>query len=178
MASNRERPLTGIRVIDSADENGELCGRLLADLGAEVIRVEPPGGAASRRFPPFHGDTSLYFAVRNLGKKSVTLDLNAAEGRRRLAGLLDTADVWIESHRAGDLNRREVLERHPSLIITSITPFGLTGPYRDYAATDAVLVAMSGLLFRSGVPGKPPLLPPGAMAYDIGGTTAAFATVA
>jgi crotonobetainyl-CoA:carnitine CoA-transferase CaiB-like acyl-CoA transferase len=177
MSSDLERPLAGIRVIDQSDENGELCGRLLADLGAEVIRVEPPGGVASRRFPPFHKETSLYFTVRNLGKKSVTLDMDSAEGRRRLDGLLHGADVWIESHRAGDLNRREVLERHPSLIITSITPFGLTGPYRDYAATDAVLVAMSGLLFRSGMPGKPPLVAPGSIAYDIAGTTAAFATV-
>ncbi len=178
MASDFERPLAGIRVIDQADENGEMCGRLLADLGAEVIRVEPPGGAASRRLPPFHGDISLYFTVRNLGKKSVTLDIQSDDGRRRLVDLLDTADVWIESHRSGDFDRREVLERHPRLIITSITAFGLTGPYRDYAATDAVLVAMSGLLFRSGVTGKPPLLPPGAIAYDIAGTTAAFATVA
>ncbi len=183
MASDSERPLAGIRVIDEADENGEMCGRLLADLGADVIRVEPPGGVASRRLPPFHGDTSLYFAVRNLGKKSVTLDVESDEGRRRLDGLLDVADVWIESHRAGQLesrgiDRRDVLERHRGLVITSITGFGLTGPYRNYDATDAVLVAMSGLLFRSGVPGKPPLLPPGALAYDIAGTTAAFATVA
>ncbi|HZC46628.1 MAG TPA: CoA transferase [Candidatus Acidoferrum sp.] len=173
-----DRPLSGIRVIDQAGECGELCGRLLADLGAEVIRVEPTAGAESRRLPPFHGDTSLYFAVRNLGKKSVTLDMESADGRRRLDRLLDSADVWIESHRADNLYRREFLERYPSLVITSITPFGLTGPYRDYNATDAVLVAMSGLLFRSGVPGKPPLLPPGALAYDIAGTTAAFATVA
>jgi crotonobetainyl-CoA:carnitine CoA-transferase CaiB-like acyl-CoA transferase len=178
MVSDSERPLAGIRVIDQADENGEMCGRLLADLGAEVIRIEPPGGAGSRRLPPFHNDTSLYFTARNLGKKSVTLDVDSAEGRLRLEGLLDAADVWIESHRSDDLDRREILERHPGLIITSITAFGLTGPYRDYAATDAIVVAMSGLLFRSGVPGKPPLLPPGAIAYDIAGTTAAFATVA
>jgi crotonobetainyl-CoA:carnitine CoA-transferase CaiB-like acyl-CoA transferase len=178
MALDSERPLTGIRVIDQADENGELCGRLLADLGAEVVRIEPPGGATSRRVPPFHGDTSLYFTVRNLGKKSVALDMESADGRQRLDGLLDAADVWIESHRANDLDRREVLERHPGLIITSITGFGLTGLYRDYVATDAILVAMSGLLFRSGVPGKPPLLPPGAIAYDIAGTTAAFAIAA
>ncbi|MGH7924038.1 MAG: CoA transferase, partial [Candidatus Binatus sp.] len=177
MPPDFDRPLAGIRVIDHADENGEMCGRLLADLGAEVIRVEPLGGAASRRLPPLHGETSLCFAVRNLGKKSVMLDMKTADGRRRLDGLLDESDVWLESHRADDLNRREVLERHSSLVITSITPFGLTGPYRDYAATDAVLVAMSGLLFRSGVPDKPPLLPPGALAYDIAGTTAAFATV-
>jgi crotonobetainyl-CoA:carnitine CoA-transferase CaiB-like acyl-CoA transferase len=169
-----ERPLAGIRVIDQACG---LCGRLLADLGAEVICVEPPGGAASRHAAPFHNDTSLYFTVRNLGKKSVTLDMDSADGRRRLETLLDNADVWIESHRALDLNRREILDRHPQLIITSITPFGLTGPYRDYQVTDAVLVAMSGLLFRSGAPDKPPLLPPGALTADIAGTTAAFATV-
>ena len=114
MASDLERPLAGIRVIDQADENSEMCGRLLADLGAEVIRIEPPGGAASRRMAPFHHDTSLYFTVRNLGKKSVTIDLKSAEGRRRLDGLLDAADVWIESHRPDDLDhRRKVLERHP-----------------------------------------------------------------
>ncbi|HYK63579.1 MAG TPA: CoA transferase, partial [Patescibacteria group bacterium] len=178
MPPDFDRPLTGIRVIDNIDECGEMCGRLLADLGADVIRVEPPGGVASRTFPPFHNGTSLYFAVRNLGKQSVTLDVESAGGRRRLDELLDHADVWLESHRAIDLNRRDILERHPSLVITSITPFGLTGPYRDYAATDAVLVAMSGLLFRSGVLGKPPLIAPGALAYDIAGTTAAFATVA
>ena len=158
MASDFERPLAGIRVIDQADENGEMCGRLLADLGAEVIRVEPPSGAASRRLPPFHDDISLYFTVRNLGKKSVTLNLESAEGHPRWKPESVGRGRRIdESHRAGDLDRREVLGRHPGLVITSITAFGLTGPYRDYAATDAVLVAMSGLLFRSGVPGKPPL---------------------
>src|SRR5271155_5721896 len=174
MSLATERPLAGIRVIDQACG---LCGRLLADLGAEVICVEPPGGAASRRMAPFHNDTSLYFTVRNLGKKSVTLDMDSADDRRRLDALLDNADVWIESNRALDLNRREVLDRHPQLIITSITPFGLTGPYRDYQVTDAVLVAMSGLLFRSGAPDRPPLLAPGALTADIAGTTAAFGTV-
>jgi crotonobetainyl-CoA:carnitine CoA-transferase CaiB-like acyl-CoA transferase len=178
MPPDFDRPLTGFRVIDHSDECGEMCGRLLADLGAEVIRVEPPGGAASRSFPPFHNGTSLYFAIRNLGKKSVTLDLNSADGRTRLDALLDSADVWIESHRFLNLDRSDILNRYPSLVITSITPFGLAGPYRDYAATDAVLVAMSGLLFRSGVLGKPPLTAPGALAYDIAGTTAAFATAA
>src|ERR1700689_4910798 len=147
MSEETERPLAGIRVID---QGCGLCGRLLADLGAEVICVEPPGGAASRRVAPFHNDLSLYFTVRNLGKKSVTLDMDSADGRRRLETLLDNADVWIESNRALDLNRREILDRHPQLIITSITPFGLTGPYRDYHVTDAVLVAMSGFFFPSG----------------------------
>jgi crotonobetainyl-CoA:carnitine CoA-transferase CaiB-like acyl-CoA transferase len=178
MPPDFDRPLTGFRVIDHVDECGEMCGRLLADLGADVIRIEPAAGATSRSLPPFHNGASLYFAIRNLGKQGVTLDLDSAEGRKRLDQLLDGADVWIESDRAGTSNRREMLERHPGLVVTSITPFGLTGPYRDYVATDAVLVAMSGLLFRSGVLGKPPLVAPGALAYDIAGTTAAFATVA
>ena len=93
------RPLDGLRVLDSADEKGEFCGRILADLGADVIRVEPPGGALSRRLPPFapDGETSLYFAVRNAGKRGISLDLEDADGRERLHRLLARSDVWIES---------------------------------------------------------------------------------
>ena len=83
-----ERPLSGLRVVDLADEKGELCGRMLADLGADVIRVEPPGGARSRRMPPFPAGESLYFAYRNLGKRGMTLDLrrpNASSAPRPAA---------------------------------------------------------------------------------------------
>jgi crotonobetainyl-CoA:carnitine CoA-transferase CaiB-like acyl-CoA transferase len=182
MASAEERPLNGVRVVDQAEEKGELCGRLLADLGAEVIRVEPTGGSRSRKLPPIHDGTSLYFTVRNLGEKSVTIDLESAAGRAQLDQLLAASDVWIDSHlpsylTAHHLDPRDVLARHPHLVITSITDFGHTGPYRDYAASDAVIVAMAGLLFRSGVIGKPSLLPPGSLAYDIASTTAAFATL-
>ena len=76
-----DRPLQGLRVIDLADEKGELCGRLLADLGADVIRVEPPEGARSRRIPPFHGETSLYFAYRNFNKRGIRLDFESATDR-------------------------------------------------------------------------------------------------
>ena len=93
MDSSEERPLNGIRVVDQAEDRGELCGRLLADLGAEVIRVEPPGGSLSRKLPPFHHGTSLYFAVRNLGEKSVTFDLESAAGRGELDRLLAASDV-------------------------------------------------------------------------------------
>jgi crotonobetainyl-CoA:carnitine CoA-transferase CaiB-like acyl-CoA transferase len=182
MASAEARPLEGVRVVDQAEEKGELCGRLLADLGAEVIRLEPPDGSPSRKLPPLHDGMSLFFAVRNLGEKSVTIDLESAAGRGELDRLLAASDVWIDSHlpsylMARDLDPQNVLARHPHLVVTSITDFGQTGPYRDYAATDAVIVAMSGLLFRSGVLGKPPLLPPGSLAYDIASTTAAFATL-
>jgi crotonobetainyl-CoA:carnitine CoA-transferase CaiB-like acyl-CoA transferase len=176
MARQHRAPLAGTRVVDASDEPGELCGRLLADLGADVVRVEPPGGAPSRRLPPFAPDgTSLRFAVRNTNKRSVTLDLGTDEGRSGLDRLLSTADVWIDSGTTGAV---EAAERHPRLVVTSVTDFGLTGPYRDYVGTDDVLVGMGGLLFRSGTPDRPPLLPPGSLAYDAASVTAAFATLA
>ena len=94
-------PLAGIRVIDLATERGELCGRVLADLGAEVIKVEPPDGARSGRLPPFVGgregdlDGSLYWAAVALGKRSVVLDLDSAQDRERLRGLAAEADILV-----------------------------------------------------------------------------------
>ena len=170
-------PLAGFRVIDSTEERGELCARLLADLGADVVKVEPPGGASSRRLPPFAPDgTSLWFALRNTNKRSVTIDLAADDGRAELDRLLATSDVWVESSRPEPAD--DILVRHPHLVLTTITDFGLTGPYRDYVATDDVMVAMGGMLCRSGVLGRPPLLPPGSLAADVSSTMATFATLA
>ena len=108
MTETRKKPLVGLRVIDMADDLGELCGRLLADLGADVIRVEPPSGAVSRHAPPFapDGRSSLYFAFRNAGKRSITLDPWDEGGRKVFDELLARADVWIESHRPGFLAQR------------------------------------------------------------------------
>ena len=92
-----DRPLTGLRVLDCADEKGELCGRLLADFGADVIRVEPPEGARSRRIPPYHAGESLYFAYRNAGKRGMTIDLGTPAGIDALYHQLRYADLWIES---------------------------------------------------------------------------------
>jgi crotonobetainyl-CoA:carnitine CoA-transferase CaiB-like acyl-CoA transferase len=177
----RERPLAGIRVLDSADVRGELCGRVLADLGAEVIRIEPPAGAASRQLPPFapNGGGSLYFAFRNAGKRSVVLDLDDERDRDRLHRQLARADVWIESGRpsalaARDLDPEAVLERHPRLILASITDFGQTGPYRDFEGTDMVGYALGGMMFRAGAAHRPPVVAPGSQAYDAASVTAAF----
>lgn len=177
-------PLLGVRIVDTADEKGELCGRLLADLGADVVRVEPPDGARSRHLPPFGPDgLSLSFVYRNANKRGVGLDLGQPDDRPRFEALLAGADVWIESSPPGELTPlgsapEAVLARHPHLVITSVTDFGQDGPYRDYLATDAVILAMSGLLHRAGAPGEPPLLAPGALAYDVAGLTAACATLA
>lgn len=178
-----ELPLTGVRVVDMADERAELAGRLLADLGADVVRVEPPGGGRSRRLPPFHGDESLYFAARNTNKRGASLDVGVPADRERLLELLGAADVWIETTSPGELaglglDPARVSCRHPDLVVASITDFGQTGPYRDHVATDPVMVAMSWMLFRAGVPDLPPVLPPGAIAHDVAGITGAFAVLA
>lgn len=174
-------PLTGVRVVDLADEWGPLCGRMLADLGATVVRVEPPGGAPTRSFPPRTADgTGLWFAFRNANKQGATADLTTDAGRSTLRALLTDADVCIESSTPGTL---ETLGLAPDtlcaafshLIVCSITPFGQTGPYARYAATDDVVVAMSGWLAISGIPAKPPLLPPGSLASDAAAVHAVFA---
>jgi crotonobetainyl-CoA:carnitine CoA-transferase CaiB-like acyl-CoA transferase len=177
-----ELPLAGLRVVDMAGDRAELCGRLLADLGADVVRLEPPEGAPSRRLPPLHQDQSLYFAVRNSNKRGAVVDVETGPGRDRLLELLRRADVWIETSRPGrlapvGLDPAEVAARFDHLVVTSISDFGQTGPYRDWEATDPVLVALGGELFRSGVVGQPPLLVPGAFAYDVAGVMATFATL-
>jgi crotonobetainyl-CoA:carnitine CoA-transferase CaiB-like acyl-CoA transferase len=171
--------------MDSADHRGELCGRVLADLGAEVIRIEPPSGAPSRRLPPFApaGGGSLYFAFRNAGKRSVTLDLDSEHGRDRLHRQLARSDVWIESDPPGALAERgldpeAVLERHPRLILASITDFGQTGPHREFTGTDMIGHALGGMMFRAGAAHRPPIVPPGSQAYDAASVTAAFGILA
>lgn len=178
------KPLAGMRVLDLADEKGELCGRLLADLGADVIRLEPPGGAISRTLPPFTpgGEASLHFAVRNAGKRGAVADLATDAGRARLHALLEGADVLVESTRPGTMARlglgaEALLARHPRLVVTSITDFGQDGPYRDYQGTNMVVVAMGGMLHRAGIAAKPPVLIPGQLAYDVAGIAGAFGSL-
>ena len=168
-----QAPLAGLRVVDMADEKGETCGRFLADLGADVIRVEPPGGARSRREP-------LSFAVRNANKRGVTLDVET--DRERLLSLLESADVWIETTRPGTLaalglGPEDVLARNPALVITSITDFGQTGDYRHWHANDSIHAAMSGILSRSGLAGRDPLPAPLGMATETTAIQAAWATL-
>src|SRR5215469_4970542 len=119
-------PLEGLRVVDMAAEKGELCGRMLADLGADVVRLEPPEGALSRRMPPYHGEHSLYFAVRNFNKRGSVVDLSTDDGRQALLDLLGRADVWIETTKPGQLaavglDPAAVSDQFPHLIVTSIT---------------------------------------------------------
>jgi crotonobetainyl-CoA:carnitine CoA-transferase CaiB-like acyl-CoA transferase len=177
------RPLTGYRVVDLADEKGELAGRILADFGAEVVRVEPPQGARSRCLPPFApSGESLYFAYRNANKLGHVLDLESEAGRAGLLDLLARADVLIESETPGrmaslGLAPKTLSERFPHLVVLSISDFGQTGPYRDWVATDSTMCAISGMQFKAGVADREPLFSPGAMVYDIAGIMGAFAAM-
>ena len=183
MMTPEELPLAGLRVVDLADLKGELAGRLLGDLGAEVIRVEPPDGALSRRQAPFDAEgRSLYFAYRNSNKLGLTLDLDAGADRERLLDLLARADVLIESDRPGAMAARgldpnALTERFPHLIVLSISDFGQTGPYRDWVATDSTMCAISGMQFKAGTPDREPLFSPGAMCYDIAGLMGAYSVM-
>jgi benzylsuccinate CoA-transferase BbsE subunit len=159
--------LLSARVLDLSGVEGFLCGKVLADLGAEVIKVERPGGDPSRDNGPFYHnirdpEKSLYWFAYNLNKKGVTLNLETPEGRNLFKKLVGTADFVIESFPPGyldglGLGYADLSAVNPRLVMTSITPFGLTGPHKDYKASDIVVMAMGGLLNITGNPGQPPL---------------------
>jgi len=143
--------LAPYRVLDLTDESGFSCGKILADLGADVIKVEPPGGDATRRID------GLYFTSYNTGKRGITLNLETARGLDMLQHMATRADFVIETFPPGTLDHQRMREQNPRLIIVSITPFGQTGPYRDYKSSDLIIMAMGGLMSLIGEPGKAPL---------------------
>jgi crotonobetainyl-CoA:carnitine CoA-transferase CaiB-like acyl-CoA transferase len=164
-------PLAGLRVVEFANGKTDMAGRMLADLGAEVILVEPPQGLAARCQAPLHQGVSLYFASHHANKRSLVLDLGSAEGRSQFDRLLASANLLIDGSAPGYLaglgfTADELLSRYPRLTLLSVSDFGLTGPYRDFQASSAVHTAMAGVLCRSGKPGLAPLLPPGALALE------------
>ena len=152
--------LADIRVLELADEKAEFCGKLLAGAGADVVKVEPPEGSSTRRIGPFYEDVedperSLYFWHYNFGKRGIVLDITTAEGQERLRGLVSESDVLLESHPPGYLDSlglgyEALKEINPGLVMTSITPFGQTGPYRDWKGSDLVHLAMGGVMMVTG----------------------------
>jgi len=179
-------PLSGFRVLDLADETGLPCTRFLADLGADVIKVEQPGGDPTRARPPFaddqpHPERSLYFLHWNANKRGITLDLATPDGQDLFRQLTRTADVVVETFRPGTLEGwglgYEVLAaENPRVIVTSITVFGQTGPYRDYNGDELIAFSLGGVMALSGEPGGPPCLAPGELASGMASTHAALAT--
>jgi crotonobetainyl-CoA:carnitine CoA-transferase CaiB-like acyl-CoA transferase len=148
--------LDGVRVLELARfQAGPRGGMLLSDLGAEVVKIEPPGGEETRRHPPMVRGQSVYFSVYNRGKKSVCLDLRSARGKEIFAALVPKADIVLENFRPGvmaamgfDYERLSAL--NPGIILTSVSGFGQYGPYRDRPAFDPLGQAMGGLMALTG----------------------------
>ena len=168
-------PLSGFRALDLSGPMGVYCGKLMADMGAEVIKVEPTGGDPMRKIGPFidgkpGADRSLYWLHFNTNKRSVTLDISTAEGAAALRKLALASDVLLETGPPGymemlGLGYESLAVESSALVYASITPFGQTGPYRDYKASDLVGFAMGGYMYVTGWPHTPPTKLWGSQAY-------------
>lgn len=183
VGTGRPGPLAGLRVLELADEKGQFCGKLMADLGADVIKVEPPGGQSTRTFGPFlndvpHRERSLSFWHYNTSKRGITLNLETTEGKELFRRLASTADIILETYPPGyfpflGLGYEDLAQLNPRLIMCSLTPFGQTGPWRHYQVSDLIHLAAGGQMASSGydpedVPDAPPIAPGGGNAWHIG----------
>ena len=180
--------LEGVSVLDLTHcVAGPYCTRLLAGFGADVLKIEPPGGELGRRMAPFFHDdpgpdASLPFAYLNAGKRSLTLNLKSEEGREILCSLLPETDVLVENFAPRvmpslGLDYASLREIAPHLVMVSISNFGQTGPYRDYKATDIVEYALGGLMYIFGAYDREPLKHAFNQAQFKAGTDAASATL-
>src|SRR5271154_1062137 len=159
--------LTPYRVLDLTTERGLLCGQMLGDMGADVVKIEPPGGSAARAIGPFyndapHPDRSLYWWAYNRNKRAITLDIERDAGRDLLRRLVERADFLIESHNPGYMAEQglgfgELAKINPALIYVSITPFGQDGPKANYADSDLIIMAAGGPLILAGDADRPPV---------------------
>ena len=186
-------PLSGVRVLELADEKGQWCGKLMADLGAEVIKIEPSGGEASRTVGPFlddipHRERSLSFWHYNTSKRGITLNLESDDGRGLFRKLAATTDVILETFAPGYLSSlglgyEKLAESNSRLIMCSLTPFGQNGPWRDYLSSDLLHMAAGGQMGCCGydsdqVAGDIPIAPGGGNAWHTGSHYAYMAIVA
>jgi len=159
--------LTPYRVLDLTTERGLICGQMLGDLGADVVKVEPVGGSSARQIGPFykdqpHPNRSLYWWAYNRNKRSITLDIECDAGRYLLNRLVERADFLLESHNPGYLAERklgyaDLASINPALIYVSITPFGHDGPKATYADSDLIIMAAGGPLILAGDEDRPPV---------------------
>jgi len=178
------KPLAGIKVIELANFiAGPLCGTLLADMGADVIKVEPPKGDMSRATPPIRNGESVSFVALNRNKRSLVLDLKRPEATEILRKLAGQSDVFIEAYRPGALEKlglgaEQVKAANPRIIYTSVSGFGQSGPYRRRAGVNLIIEAFSGALSVTGEPGKMPMRPGLQTADVFGALFATYATLA
>ena len=182
-----EALLSPFRVLDMTDEKGFLCGRVLGDFGADVIKIEPPGGDPGRAIGPFYHDIpdpekSLYWLAYNCNKRGITLNIEVTEGQAIFKKLVTSADFVIESFRPGHMaghglgydNLRQI---NPGIIMTSITSFGQSGPWQDYKGSDIALWALSSYMYVTGDEDRPPICPSFPQAFLHAGLEAASASL-
>jgi len=165
--NNETGMLAPYRVLDLADEKGLLCGKLLGDLGADVIKVERPGGDTARNIGPFyhdevHPEKSLFWFAYNASKRGITLNIETDEGKDIFRRLVKASDFIVESFQPGYLDELGLgypaLEKlNPGIIMVSITPFGQQGPYKHFKADDLTIWAMSGRMYSLGDSERPPI---------------------
>jgi benzylsuccinate CoA-transferase BbsE subunit len=163
--------LNGLLVVELCGERGQYMGKLMGDMGARVVKIEPLQGSPERNIGPFKDDkpdpnSSLYFWARNTSKESLTVDLESPKGIAIVKKLLKKADVFLEDRKPGFLESLglgyEVLKKAKELVMTSLTAFGQDGPYRDYKSNDLVALVMGGIMHSCGyddVPDSPPIRP-------------------
>ena len=176
-----------LRVLDLAGNDGQYCGKLFADLGADVIKIEPPGGDPARYMAPFAEDSqgdehSLRFLNFNTNKRSMMLDLTSDQGQDTLRRLVSTADVLIETFTPGYLDNAglgydSLSAVNPALVMASITPFGQTGPNKELQGSDLIAQAMGGLMYLQGDDAKPPCAAPCDQASQLASAHAAYGTL-
>ncbi len=175
------------RILDLTDDKGFLCGKALGDLGAEVIKIEKPGGDPARSIGPFYHDAtdpekSLYWFAFNANKKGITLDIETSDGQAIFKKLVKTADVVVESFAPGYLEKiglgyAVLSEINPQIILTSISAFGQEGPYKDYKASDIIVRALGGLIYTVGDPDRPPLTTSYPHSFLVGALNGAIGTM-
>ena len=162
-----EGMLSPYRVLDLTDEKGLICGKILGDLGADVIKIERPGGDPARNLGPFYHDKpdpekSLFWFAFNANKRGITLDIETANGQGIFKRLVKSADIIVESFPLGCMDKLglgySTLEKvNPGVILVSITPFGQSGPYKDYKISDIVAWALGGYMYSVGDADRPPV---------------------
>ena len=187
MVAGGRSALSGRRVLEIADESGAYCGKLLADMGADVIKVECPGGDPSRQIPPFlddrpGDDRSLHFLYMNTSKRGITLDVEHPQGRALLRTLALSADVVLETLPVGRLaalgiGYASLAEEKPEIVVTSITGFGQSGPRAHWKASDLVAGAVGGPMHVTGEADDPPVSLAGEQHFLMASTCAASSTL-
>jgi crotonobetainyl-CoA:carnitine CoA-transferase CaiB-like acyl-CoA transferase len=176
----RKGPLAAVRVLDAGSAESDAVSRLFADLGADVLKIEPPEGSPARHALPSVAGTSIPFALHNANKRSAVLDPDSATDRDRLIALASTADIVVDDGKlaAYGTSCAALAERFRQLVALSVTDFGTAGPYASWRATDAVLYAMSTALSRTGPTSGTPVLPPLGIASATAAVQAAWAALA